>query len=61
MRRSLTCLAAIGLSAGLFAESQEANGYNWEYEHIPDGVRHLRESGRRHVPDNAHGARDAWR
>lgn len=39
MRRSLTCLAAIGLSAGLFAESQVANGYNWEYEHIPDGVR----------------------
>lgn len=39
MRRSLTCLAAIGLSAGLFAESQMANGYNWEYEHIPDGVR----------------------
>lgn len=39
MRRSLTCLAAIGLSAGLFAESQVANGYNWQYEHIPDGVR----------------------
>lgn len=39
MRRSLTCLAAIGLSAGLFAESQVAYGYNWQYEHIPDGVR----------------------
>lgn len=39
MRRSLTCLAAIGLSAGLFAESQVANGYNWQYKHIPDGVR----------------------
>ncbi len=39
MRCSLTCLAAIGLSAGLFAESQVANGYNWQYEHIPDGVR----------------------
>lgn len=38
MRCSLTCLAAIGLSAGLFAESQVDNGYNWQYEHIPDGV-----------------------